>query len=231
MSSKPSLPSSGSADSPSRWSVARPGGAAVKRVLDVVASSIGLVLLSPLLGGLALAVRASSPGPAFFRQVRVGRHGRLFRIWKFRTMVDDAERLGPGITAGRDPRITPLGHWLRKTKLDELPQLLNVVRGEMSLVGPRPEIPEYVRCYDDTQRAVLDVRPGITDPASLEFSGEEEMLAERDDALEYYRTVVMPAKLALNLEYRRRATVVSDLRILLATVAVVLGRLGGSARS
>jgi lipopolysaccharide/colanic/teichoic acid biosynthesis glycosyltransferase len=146
--------------------------AALRRLLDVTVASTLLIVLSPVLALLALLVRATSPGPAFFRQTRIGRDGRPFVLLKLRTMRADAAHTGPAITAGADPRITPLGARLRRTKLDELPQLWNVLCGDMSLVGPRPELPLYVARYTAAQRAVLRTRPGITDPASLAWADE-----------------------------------------------------------
>ncbi|GGO92527.1 glycosyl transferase [Nocardioides phosphati] len=194
----------------------------MKRVLDVVIAGVGLVVASPVMVVLALAVALTSPGGALFRQVRVGREGEEFEILKFRSM-----RLGePGIevTAGGDPRITLVGAVLRSTKLDELPQLINVLRGEMSLVGPRPEVPKYVAHWPaDIRREVLSVRPGITDPASLTFRREEEILAEADDPERAYLEEVMPQKLALYVDYVRNQTITGDLGILLGTVKATVG--------
>jgi lipopolysaccharide/colanic/teichoic acid biosynthesis glycosyltransferase len=190
-----------------------------KRLFDVICSALGLLLLSPLLLLAALWVKLDSPGPALFRQTRVGRYGVPFTIHKFRTM-----RVEPGaaITVGADPRITRSGHFLRQTKLDELPQLWDVLRGAMSLVGPRPELPRYVELYPaDLRERVLAVRPGITDPASLAFSHEAELLAAAADPEREYREVVMPAKLKLSADYAARASLATDLRLILATLARV----------
>src|SRR6185437_14653740 len=149
----------------------------MKRVVDVAVSVLALVLLWPLGLLIGAAVTLGDGGPAFFRQERVGRGGRTFRMWKFRTMIVGAERSGRHLTVGDDPRVTRVGAVLRRTKLDELPQLLNVLRGEMSLVGPRPEVPSYVAHFNEEQRKVLSVRPGITDPASIAFRNEEELIA------------------------------------------------------
>jgi lipopolysaccharide/colanic/teichoic acid biosynthesis glycosyltransferase len=200
----------------------------VKRSLDVVASAAGLVLLAPLLAAIALAV--GRDGPVFFRQERVGRGGRIFRIWKFRTMVPDAERRGSALTVAGDPRITRTGAWLRRTKLDELPQLLNVLRGEMSLVGPRPEVPRYVALYTPAQRRVLELVPGITDPASVRYRDEAGELSLAADPQRHYAEVVLPDKIRLNLDYAARATAASDLRILLRTVGA-LASSGGTRES
>lgn len=192
-----------------------------KRAFDVVASAVGLAVLSPLLVGIAVAVRRDG-GPALFRQERVGRHGVPFRLLKFRSMVVDAEKLGAQVTVGGDPRVTAVGRWLRKTKLDELPQLINVLRGEMSLVGPRPEVPRYVALYTPEQRRVLDVPPGITDPASIRFRDEEGELAAAEDPHAYYVHVLMPEKLRLNLAYVDEATLLSDLRIIGRTLQAIV---------
>lgn len=193
-----------------------------KRGLDILASSLGLLLLAPLLLVVALWVKLDSPGPALFRQTRVGRFGVPFTIHKFRTM-----RVEPGaaITVGEDPRITRCGRFLRASKLDELPQLWDVLRGAMSLVGPRPELPRYVECYPaDLRKQVLSVRPGITDPASLAFSHEAELLAAAADPEREYREVVLPAKLRLSAEYAAQAGLMSDLRLIMRTLMRVLGR-------
>lgn len=190
-----------------------------KRAFDVAASAAGLVLLSPLFLLVAAAVKLGSAGPVFFRQERVGQGGVPFRIWKFRTMVADAERRGGALTVGEDPRINAVGRFLRRTKLDELPQLLNVLAGEMSLVGPRPEVPRYVAGYTDAQRRVLDLVPGVTDPASLEYRDEARLLAGHADPERAYVEEIAPHKIRLNLEYAARATRWSDLVIIVKTVA------------
>jgi lipopolysaccharide/colanic/teichoic acid biosynthesis glycosyltransferase len=191
-----------------------------KRALDMVASAGGLTVLAPLLLVLALVVRADG-GPAFFRQKRVGHRGHRFRIWKFRTMVPGADRLGPQLTVHGDARITRIGRWLRRTKLDELPQLLNVLVGEMSLVGPRPEVPRYVVHYTPEQRQVLELVPGITDPASLAYRDEARLLAASSEPETLYVERIMPDKLRRNLAYARRATLGSDLRVVLATLGLL----------
>lgn len=192
----------------------------IKRLFDVVSAALGLLVLAPLLLLAAVWIKLDSPGPVLFRQTRVGRLGVPFTIHKFRTM-----RVAPGaaITVGADPRITRSGHFLRQTKLDELPQLWDVLRGAMSLVGPRPELARYVELYPaELRERVLAVRPGITDPASLAFSHEAEMLAAAQDAEREYREVVMPAKLKLSAEYAASASLMTDLRLILATLARVL---------
>jgi lipopolysaccharide/colanic/teichoic acid biosynthesis glycosyltransferase len=190
-----------------------------KRLFDVVASAVGLLLLAPLLLLAAVWVKLDSPGPALFRQTRVGRFGQPFTIHKFRTMRVEA---GAAITVGADPRITRSGQVLRQTKLDELPQLWDVLRGAMSLVGPRPELPRYVELYPaDLRERVLAVRPGITDPASLAFSHESKLLAAARDPEREYREVILPAKLKLSADYAARANLATDLRLIMATLARV----------
>ena len=192
-------------------------GEMVMRFFDVIVSTLGLLGLGPLLVVVGIAVRLGSPGPVFYRARRVGRGGNAFRLLKFRTMVADADRRGPGITTAGDSRITRVGRFLRKTKIDELPQLINVWRGEMSLVGPRPEDPRYVALYSPEQRRVLEVRPGVTSPASLRYRHEEQLLSGPDWRRVYVEQV-MPHKLQIELEYLARRTVWSDVGIILQTV-------------
>ncbi len=195
----------------------------IKRTFDVVLSSIGLLMLSPVLLGIALAVKLDSRGPVFYRQERVGRHGRVFRIHKFRTMHHNPEGAGLQITVGRDPRITRVGAWLRETKLDELAQLLDVWLGDMSLVGPRPEVPRYVAHYPAALKAkVLSVRPGITDIASIEYRDESRILAQASDPELAYIHEVMPHKLALAAQYVDQASVWLDVRLIWRTVLAVV---------
>jgi lipopolysaccharide/colanic/teichoic acid biosynthesis glycosyltransferase len=174
--------------------------------------------LLPLFVLIALVIKLDSPGPLFFRGQRVGKDGRLFRIVKFRSMRADAARSGPGITAAGDVRTTRVGRVLRQTKLDELPQLVNIVRGEMSLVGPRPEDPRYVALYTPDQRRVLSVRPGVTSLASVRYRHEEQLLSQ-DDLETMYTSVVMPAKLGIELDYLDRQTFWRDLGVLALTLA------------
>jgi lipopolysaccharide/colanic/teichoic acid biosynthesis glycosyltransferase len=190
-------------------------------LFDLFVSLAGLILLFPSFILIAIAIKLDSPGPVFFRAQRVGRHGHLFSIYKFRSMVPDAAQKGPGITAAGDPRITRVGKVLRRTKLDELPQLINVVRGEMSLVGPRPEDPRYVALYTPEQWRVLSVRPGITSPASIRFRHEEDML-QGEDWEQVYREKVLPAKLQIELEYLERRSVWHDLGIIAQTVLALV---------
>jgi lipopolysaccharide/colanic/teichoic acid biosynthesis glycosyltransferase len=194
----------------------------VKRLLDLALAVPALAAAAPLIAGLAAAVKLTSPGPAFFVQTRVGRGRRPIRVIKLRTMVADAERRGAQVTGAGDPRITPIGALLRRTKLDELPQLLNVVRGDMSLVGPRPEAPRYVEHYRPEWQQVFDVRPGITDRASLVFRDEEALLAEARDRERAYVEAVMPAKMAVAVADAADGSLSHDLRVLVETAAVVL---------
>jgi lipopolysaccharide/colanic/teichoic acid biosynthesis glycosyltransferase len=194
----------------------------MKRVFDVVVAALGLLVIWPLLVAIAIAIRLDGPGPVFFRGVRSGRGGVPFRIFKFRTMVPDAERIGGGSTAQDDPRVTALGQRLRRHKLDELPQLFNVLRGDMSLVGPRPELPQYTERYGDDERLILSVRPGITDPASLHFIDLAEVLGS-EDADRVYEEKVLATKNRLRLAYVRERSFAGDLFILVQTVLAVLG--------
>ncbi|HZM71282.1 MAG TPA: sugar transferase [Candidatus Cryosericum sp.] len=208
---------------------ARAGGRAwcrgrVKRAFDLTASSVALLLLAPLALLIALLLRVTSGPPVLFRQERVGLDGRSFRILKFRTMRQDVA--GPAVTALGDGRITAMGRMLRACKLDEVPQLLNVVRGDMSVVGPRPELPRYVALYSPAQRRVLDVRPGLTDDATVAFRDEERLLgAIPPDARErYYVEQILPRKLDLNLAYIERAGFLRDLAIILQTARAIVVR-------
>ncbi len=193
-----------------------------KRLFDLCCAAAGLVLLVPVLAAVALWVVWDSPGPAFFRQQRVGRAGRLFHIVKFRTMHPRAETAGPPLTVGADGRITRAGHWLRRTKIDELPQLFNVLLGQMSLVGPRPEVPRYVALYpDDLRTLVLSVRPGITDRASIEFRDESTLLGQSSDPERTYVEQILPIKLRYGADYARSHTLRCDLEIILRTLAAL----------
>lgn len=195
-----------------------------KRAFDLLGAAAALLLLAPLLLVLALVIRLDSPGPVFFRQERVGRHGRPFRIHKFRTMVADAPQRGLAITVGADPRITRCGAWLRRTRLDELPQFIDVLQGHMSLVGPRPEVPRYVQHYPPGLRErALAVRPGITDPSSLAFIDEADLLARAADPEREYIDHILPRKLQAAADYAERATLWTDLRVIARTLRVLLG--------
>jgi lipopolysaccharide/colanic/teichoic acid biosynthesis glycosyltransferase len=195
-----------------------------KRGFDLIASACALLVLSPLLLLIAAAVAIESPGGAFFRQVRVGKGGKEFRLLKFRTMRLGSEAGGQITVGGRDPRITRIGYVLRKTKLDELPQLLNIVVGEMSVVGPRPEVPRYVALYSEEQRQVLSVRPGLTSLASIAYIDENEVLGRASDPERVYVDEVMPAKLALDLRYVREHSMRLDLRIIARTALRLFNR-------
>lgn len=185
--------------------------------MDIVVSAIGLVLLWPVLVVIALLIKLTSPGPIFYLAERVGQGGRVFKLYKFRSMVVDAHKLGPAVTGAQDKRITPIGRWLRRTKVDELPQMLNVLKGDMSLVGPRPEDPRYVQLYTGEQRRVLEVRPGITSAASVAYRHEEALLSAVDWEA-YYLQTVMPAKLELDLAYIRHHNLIQDVKILWQTL-------------
>ncbi|GIV75269.1 MULTISPECIES: sugar transferase [Caldilinea] len=194
-----------------------------QRLFDVIAASAGLLLLSPLFLVVALWVKLDSPGPVFYRALRVGRGGILFRLFKFRSMVVDADSSGPGITISGDVRVTKAGRWLRRTKIDELPQLINVLLGDMSLVGPRPEDPRYVALYTPEQRQILAYRPGITSAASLAFRNEETLLVGSDWET-VYREKIMPAKLSIDLAYMAQRSFYSDLRLVLRTIMSMINR-------
>ncbi len=193
----------------------------MKRAFDIVFALLLLLLLLPLLLIIACCVAFTSPGGAFFHQIRVGKDGRDFRLLKFRTMRSGSEAKGQLTIGGRDPRVTGVGYFLRKTKLDELPQLWNVLIGDMSVVGPRPEVPKYVALYTAEQRAVLSVRPGITGMASIDYIDENELLAKAADPERAYIQEVMPAKLLLDLRYVRERSFALDMRIIMATVGRV----------
>jgi len=196
---------------------------AVKRILDVVGSALGLLLLLPVLTVVAVIIKLDSPGPIFFRQERIGRGGRSFRIFKFRSMVIGAARNGPALTVRADTRITRVGIFLRRSKLDELPQLINVLAGDMSIVGPRPEVPEFMKFYAPDQRAIiLSMRPGITDYAAILFRDESSLLDLERDPIDVYRREIMPAKFACYERYRREIGVLNDLRIVLATMLLLV---------
>lgn len=194
----------------------------LKRLMDVAISGCALFVIWPVLVLIAIAIKIDDPGPVFYRQVRVGRNEKEFRIFKFRTMVVDADKKGLAITVGRDNRITRVGAFLRKTKLDELAQLLNVFIGEMSFVGPRPEVPKYVNMYTPYQRQVLLVRPGITDYASIAYRNENDMLAGTKDPERMYIDVIMPDKIELNMKYLHEISPLADIKLILSTVVAVI---------
>ena len=194
----------------------------MKRLFDVVASGVGLLLLSPLFLLVAIWIKLDSPGPVFYRQVRVGRYNRDFRIFKFRSMRVGADKGSLVTLGGRDPRVTRSGYFIRKFKIDELPQLINVFIGDMSLVGPRPEVRHYVDYWTKEQLRVLDVRPGITDPASIKFRNENELLEKADDPEKYYIEVIMQEKLRLYLEYVENHSFWYDMKLIFQTFWVIV---------
>ena len=195
----------------------------MKRFFDFSVSLLGLVILSPLFLLVAVLMKFTSPGPVFFRQERVGRNFRPFQILKFRTMVPDAPKMGAEVTAAGDPRITPIGKFLRKTKLDEFPQLINVLRGDMSFVGPRPEVARFVELYRNDFAELLTIRPGITDPASLKYRHESELLGRADDPEKTYIQVVLPDKIALAKTYVNHSSFFIDLGLIFKTVFRMAG--------
>ena len=197
----------------------------MKRVFDFIVSALGIVIFSPLLILTALLVKVDSPGPIFFKQQRMGKEFRPFWIYKFRTMRKSLEQ-GPNITIGNDPRITGIGRLLRQTKIDELPQLINILRGEMSFVGPRPEVPQYVQLYRREYQQILTVRPGLTDLASLKYRDEAALLANAENPEEEYVRRILPDKIKLARDYIQRASFFYDLRLILETILrLVLGRM------
>jgi lipopolysaccharide/colanic/teichoic acid biosynthesis glycosyltransferase len=196
----------------------------MKRVFDVIVAAGGLLLLTPILLLVSLLIKLDSPGPVFFTQERMGRRFRSFRIYKFRTMVPDAPRLGGKITAGADPRITRIGRYLRWTKVDELPQLLNVLKGDMSVVGPRPEVRQYVELFRPDYEEILQVSPGITDLASVQYRHEAELLGRAENPEDRYVKEILPEKIKLAKEYLHRSSFFFDIVVLLKTfVAIVKG--------
>ena len=194
----------------------------VKRCFDVVVSLTAIVILLPLLLLIALWIKADSRGNVLYKQIRVGKGGKDFGILKFRTMRPDSDSKGLLTVGGHDPHITKAGYVLRKYKLDELPQLFNVLAGQMSLVGPRPEVRKYVSCYSAEQLKVLNVKPGITDYASIYYSNENEILAQSAHPEQTYVQEIMPHKLALNLKYIQEAGIITDLKIIAGTVAKIV---------
>ena len=194
----------------------------MKRLFDIVASGCGLLVLSPLFLVVAIWIKLDSRGPVFYRQVRVGYKNKDFRIFKFRSMRIGADKGSLVTIGGRDPRITRSGYFIRKYKLDELPQLINVFIGDMSLVGPRPEVRHYVEYWTPEQMHVLDVRPGITDPASIKFRNENELMGMAEDPEDYYINVIMQEKIKLYLEYVENASFMYDLMLIFKTFKVII---------
>lgn len=196
----------------------------MKRLFDITASAIGLLLLSPLFIVVAIWIKLDSEGPVFYRQLRVGRHNKDFRIYKFRSMRIGADRGSLVTVGGHDPRVTKSGYIIRKYKIDELPQLINVLLGDMSIVGPRPEVRHYVNYWTPSQMRVLDVRPGITDPASIRYRNENELLAEAQDPEDYYINVIMQDKIRLYLEYVDNVSFCYDIKLIFQTFKAIITR-------
>ncbi|WP_198342525.1 sugar transferase [Polaribacter sp. SA4-12] len=194
----------------------------IKRVFDFIISFISLLFIFPILFLISIIIKISSPGPVFYKQTRVGENNKDFKIFKFRTMHLNADKKGLLTIGGRDPRVTTIGYYLRKSKLDELPQLINVVKGDMSFVGPRPEVRQYVNLYSETQKKVLNVKPGITDLASIEFRNENEILSEQEDPNQYYIDYIMPKKLEINLKYITQRSLIKDLDVIIKTFIAIL---------
>lgn len=194
----------------------------MKRLFDIVASGLGLLFLSPFFLLIAIWIKLDSKGPVFYRQVRVGRYNKDFRIFKFRSMRVGSDKGSLVTIGGRDPRVTPSGYYIRKFKLDELPQLINVFLGDMSLVGPRPEVRHYVNYWTPEQMRVLDVRPGITDPASIKFRNENELMEKTEDPEKYYIEVIMQEKIKLYLEYVQNASFWYDIKLIFQTFWVIV---------
>jgi lipopolysaccharide/colanic/teichoic acid biosynthesis glycosyltransferase len=194
----------------------------LKRIFDIVVSFIGLLILLPIFLIIAIVIKLDSKGPVFFKQVRVGKSGKEFRIFKFRTMIVDAEKKGMQITVDGDSRITKSGNFLRKSKMDELPQLINVLIGDMSFVGPRPEVPKYVAMYNGNQRSILKIKPGITDLASIEYRDENSILAQSENSEKTYIDEIMPRKIELNFKYIENMSVIYDIRLIIETIFKVI---------
>ena len=194
----------------------------MKRLFDIIASGMGLICLSPLFAVLAIWIKCDSQGPVFYRQVRVGRGNKDFSLFKLRSMRPDSDKLGLITVGGRDPRVTRSGYYIRKYKLDEFPQLINVFLGDMSLVGPRPEVRKYVEMYTPEQMKVLSVRPGITSLASIRYRNENYILAAAEDPDKCYIEQVMPDKLAIDLEYVKQATLLNDIRLIFSTFKEII---------
>lgn len=193
----------------------------MKRLCDILLSGVGLIMLSPLLIVVAIWIKLDSAGPVFYRQVRVGRHNKDFRIYKFRSMYVDSDKRGLITIGGHDPRVTRAGYYIRKAKIDELPQLINVFLGDMSFVGPRPEVRKYVDMYTAEQLHVLDIRPGITDAASIKYRNENEILEKQADPEQYYIDVIMQDKLRINLDYVAHHSLLGDLKLIVNTFVAI----------
>jgi lipopolysaccharide/colanic/teichoic acid biosynthesis glycosyltransferase len=194
----------------------------IKRIFDIISSIIGLTIASPLILLISILIKKEDPGSVFYRGKRVGKKGKIFRIFKFRTMVQNADKIGGPSTAGDDPRLTKTGKFLRKYNLDEIPQLINVFKGEMSIVGPRPDVPEEVETYGEKKDIILSVKPGMTDLATLENIHEEEVLRGSKDPHETYQKLIKPKKLKLAVEYVKRSSFLLDLKIILKTIKTAI---------
>lgn len=194
----------------------------MKRIFDIVSSGIGLFILSPIFIILGIWIKLDSSGPVFYKQVRVGKNGKDFKIFKFRSMKLDSDKQGLITVGGRDPRVTNSGYYIRKYKLDEIPQLINVFIGDMSIVGPRPEVRKYVELYNEEQLKVLTVRPGITDTASIKYRNENELLEKADDPDKMYIDEIMPDKLKYNLEYIEKKSFFYDIKLIFMTFKEIL---------
>lgn len=194
----------------------------IKRVFDIIMSIIGLIILGIPMLIIAIIIKITSKGPIFYKQTRVKKNNEDFKILKFRTMIIDADKKGMQITVGRDPRITKIGHILRKTKVDELPQLINVLKGDMSFVGPRPEVRKYVNMYDGYQKNVLKIKPGITDLASIEYRDESSILGESENPEKTYIEEIMPIKLSLNLKYMNSFSFFYDIKLIFKTLIKIV---------
>jgi lipopolysaccharide/colanic/teichoic acid biosynthesis glycosyltransferase len=193
----------------------------MKRVFDIVTSLVGLMIISPILLIVSILIKVDSEGPIFFKQWRIGKNGKQFKVYKLRTMVQDADMIGAPITKANDPRITKIGKLLRRYEIDELPTLINVLRGDMSIVGPRPEVPKYLQHYDGKYREVLSVRPGITDLGTMTFRDEAKYLNAQDYE-DIYETEILPQKLDLYLKYIRSRSFFFDVRIIFKTITLIL---------
>jgi len=205
--------------------VARKQTLFAKRVFDVVSSYVGIILLSPMFAIIAIAIKIDSRGPVFFRQIRVGRNGTSFVIWKFRTMAPNADRVAPNVSPSSDPRVTRVGRFLRSKYLDELPQLFNVIAGTMSVVGPRPETPEFVALYSTEERRVLDVKPGLLGPSTLASMDESAILDAAEDPFTYYVDVLMHERVRLDLAYLDEMSLGTDVKLLVRQVSkIIVGR-------
>lgn len=194
----------------------------MKRIFDIIASGMGLILLGPVFVFLAIWIKSDSMGPVFYKQIRVGRYGKDFNLFKFRSMRMGSDKKGLITVGDRDPRVTRSGYYIRRYKLDELPQLINVFRGEMSLVGPRPEVRKYVNLYTPKQMRVLNVRPGVTDLASIRYRNENELLGKVENPERYYQEIIMQDKLKINEEYIMKASFTYDLRLIFSTLHIII---------